>query len=117
MATSKVISSTRIKAVIIALLFTVLPLAVTFAQNGGIADIDWNGDGRLAVGYGDGTVQILNESGKILSSFQLEVGIYTSVDWNPTGNKLAIAAGDSIYAVNGNTGEVLYVTTGEILAK
>jgi WD40 repeat protein len=95
----------------------VLSLHITvIAQNGGIRDIDWNSDGKLAAGYADGTIQILDNSGQLINTFQIDEDVYTTIDWHPIeSNKLVIAAHGSIYIMDTTTGELIHIISGETM--
>ena len=70
--------------------------------------MDWSPDGgELAVGYADGTIVILNDVGQIVRTLHVHTGIRITMDWHPTENKIAIAAGGNIYVLDAQTGATL----------
>jgi WD40 repeat protein len=76
--------------------------------------MDWSPDGsELAVGYSDGTVQILNAAGQLVRTLQIDLGIRHTIDWHPTENKIAIAAGGNIYVLDARTGATLLSSPSE----
>jgi len=64
------------------LLGLVSPARSTSQEMSDIRDLDWSTDGsRLAVGYQDGTINILNASFQLVRTF--DVGEPMSFDWSP----------------------------------
>ncbi|HEX2905989.1 MAG TPA: WD40 repeat domain-containing protein [Phototrophicaceae bacterium] len=73
-----------------------------------IASIAWNKDSsKLALGYDDGTVEIIDPTGKSLTTFHLNEYI-AEVEWSPTDtNRLAVAANIYNPDIIGNTVSII----------
>jgi WD40 repeat protein len=79
------------------------------ANVGSNTDLDWTSDGtRLAAAYTSGTVQIYDQFGELLKTFDFPDGVST-ISWDPLSNS-RLALGDfmgRVRIINTNTGEVI----------
>lgn len=82
--------NTIVMVCILCLLQTLRVLAQGTAPDDPVQALDWSKNGKLAIGYGYGSVQILSEDGQLVTTLSGSDSVI-SLAWNPDGNKLAFA--------------------------